>query len=70
MTLSDKTLHNLAATLTPEVVDEIFKSEEWVDFMIQTIPGVIVDKLGPIDDEILGELSFMIFDRINIVPAK
>lgn len=70
MALSNKTLHNLGAALTPEVVDEIFKSEEWVDFMLQTIPGVIVDKLGPIDDEILGELSFIIFDRINIIPAK
>lgn len=70
MALSNKTLHNLAAALTSEVVDEIFKSEEWVDFMIQTIPGIITDKLGPIDDEILGELSFIIFGRINIIPTK
>lgn len=70
MTLSNKTLNNLATALTPEVVDEIFKSEEWVIFMQEAIPGIIVDKLGPIDNEILGELSCMIFDRINIVPAK
>lgn len=70
MSLSNKTLQNLADALTSEVVDEIFKGEEWVDFMIQTIPGIIQDKLGPIDNEILGELSFMIFDRINIIPCK
>lgn len=70
MTLSNKTLNNLATALTPEVVDEIFKSEEWAIFMQETIPEVIKDKLGQIDDELLMELSFMIFDRINIVPAK
>lgn len=70
MALSDKTLHNLADALTSEVVDEIFKSEEWAIFMQETIPEVITDKLGQIDDELLVELSFMIFDRINIIPAK
>ena len=38
--------------------------------MMEMIPDVIQDKMGPLDGELLGELSFMVFDNINIVPAR
>lgn len=70
MALSPKTLQALCKALTPEVVEEIFSSDAYVEFMMQTIPNVIHDKMGDIDAELLGELSFMVFDNINIVPAS
>ena len=70
MTLSTQTLQALSKALTQEVVEEIFSSDAYVEFMMEMIPDVIQDKMGPLDGELLGELSFMVFDNINIVPAR
>ena len=70
MALSAATIQALSKAITPEVVEEIFSSDEYVEFMIGLIPNVIQEKMGPLDDELLGELSFMVFDNINIVPAR
>lgn len=70
MALSPKTFQSLCQVITPEVVEEIFSSDEYVEFMMQMIPNVIQDKMGPLEDELLGELSFMVFDNINLVPVS
>ena len=69
MALSDQSIRALASAITPEIVEEIFASDEYVEFMMQAIPNVIIDKMGGIDDELLGELAFIVFDRINLVPV-
>ena len=69
MALSDQSIRALASAITPEIVEEIFASDAYVEFMMEAIPNVIIEKMGDIDDELLGELSFIVFDRINIVPA-
>ena len=70
MALSNESIQALAKAITAEVVEEIFASDAYVEFMMQTIPNVICDKMGDIDDELLGELSFMVFDNIDIVPTS
>ena len=70
MALSTKTLQSLCKVITPEVVEEIFSSDAYVEFMMNAIPNAIQEKMGPLDGELLGELSFMVFDNINIVPAS
>ena len=51
-------------------MEEIFSSDAYVEFMMNSIPDAIQEKMGPLDDELLGELSFMVFDNISIVPAS
>lgn len=70
MALSNKALQTLSKAITKEVVEEIFSSDAYVEFMMGIIPDVIQEKMGALDDELLGELAFMVFDNINIVPAR
>ena len=70
MALSDQALQSLCEVITPEVIEEIFSSDSYVEFMMNAIPDAIQEKMGQLDDELLGELSFMVFDNINIVPAS
>ena len=70
MALSSKTIQSLCKVITPEVIEEIFSSDAYVEFMMNSIPNAIQEKMGPLDDELLGELSFMVFDNISIVPAS
>lgn len=70
MALSAQALQTLSKAITEEVVEEIFSSDAYVEFMMRIIPDVIQEKMGALDDELLGELAFMAFDNINIVPAR
>ena len=65
MALSNKALQTLSKAITEEVVEEIFSSDAYVEFMMRIIPDVIQEKMGALDDELLGELAFMVFDNIN-----
>jgi hypothetical protein len=67
MTLSIKTYHQLAIALTPEVIEYIFNSESWIDFLQTMVVDAITDKLGKIDEEVLYELSLSVMDRINLI---
>ena len=70
MTLSTKTYHQLAVALTPEVIEYIFNSESWVDFLQTVVLDAITDKLGRIDEEVLYELSLIVMDRINLTELN
>ena len=70
MTLSTKTYHQLAVALTPEVIEYIFNSESWVDFLQTVVLDAITDKLGRIDEEVLYELSLTVMDRINLTERN
>jgi hypothetical protein len=64
MTLSTKTINNLASALVPEVIEYIYQDERWSDFMHEVIPDALQDTLGPIDDDLKFELAVCIMDRI------
>lgn len=66
MSLSNKSMNNIAKAIVQEVVEELFESDEWMDFLHTNIGGIIVDKLGQIDDEVLGELIICTADRIGL----
>lgn len=70
MALSDQSMHALAQAITSEIVEQIFASDAYVEFMMEAIPNVIFDKMGDIDDELLGELAFIVFNHINLVPVS
>lgn len=64
MTLSNSTFHNLSAALKPEVIDYIHQDQRYVEFLHEVIPDAIRSKLGPIDEEVLFELSCCVMDSI------
>lgn len=66
MTLSNLTIHNLANALKPEVLDMIQYKEQYISTMHELIADAIQDKLGLVDDEVLTELTFFIFDSLTL----
>lgn len=70
MALSSKTYQNLADALTDEVIEYIYESNDYVEFMLNVIPEAIEYKLGKVDLEVLQELSCCIMDRMFLQKAK
>lgn len=66
MALSNKSMNNIAKAIVQEVVEELFESDEWIEFLHTNIGGIIVDKLGQVDDEVLAELIMCTADRIGL----
>ena len=48
------------------LADLIEFHDDWLDFLHTAIGGLIVNKLGQIDDEVLGELIICTADRIGL----
>ena len=68
MALSNKSVNKIAEAIVPEVVEELMQTDEWMEFLHTVIGGIIVDKLGQIDDEVLAELIMCTADRIALRP--
>jgi hypothetical protein len=68
MALSNKSMNRIAAALVEEVAEELVETTDWIEFLHTNIGGIIVDKIGQIDDEILAELIMCVADRISLKP--
>jgi len=66
MTLSTQTLHNLSDALKPEVLDYIQYNNRYASTMYELISDAIQDKLGPVDDDVLTELTIITFDSLTL----
>jgi hypothetical protein len=66
MTLSTQTLNNLASALKPDVMEYVLSDHRLADVMIDILCDAIKEKLGPVDNEVLIELSCIIFEHIEI----
>ena len=64
--LSNKTVIKMAEALAPEVMDNIYCSEQWVTMLHDVIPDIITAKMGKLDDELLYELSHCVMDKIYL----
>jgi hypothetical protein len=70
MALSTKTIQNLAIALTPDVIDDIFMDERWIDFMMEIVPDFVAKNLQTEDYDLVAELSTCIMDNIQMHPRK
>lgn len=70
MGLSIKTYENLANALKDEVIEYIFQSDSYFDFMMESIPEAIQAKLGPVDDVVLYELSMCLMSKVYLKTDK
>jgi hypothetical protein len=68
MALSNNSINRIAAALVEEVAEELVETGAWLDFLHTNIGGIITDKLGEVDDEVLGELIMCVADRIGMKP--
>jgi hypothetical protein len=64
MTLSTKSIHEIASALVPDVIKYIEEDSRYVDFMQEVIPDAIQSYLGNVDGELKFELSMCIMDKI------
>jgi hypothetical protein len=66
MTLSNATFNKLADALKSEVVNYILQDESYVEFLMEIIPSAIQEKLGPMDDIVLYELSLCVMEKLEL----
>jgi hypothetical protein len=66
MSLSNATFNKLADALKSEVVSYILQDERYVEFLMDMIPDAIQEKLGPMDDIVLYELSMCVMEKIEL----
>jgi hypothetical protein len=66
MSLSNATFNKLADALKSEVVSYIVQDERYVEFLMDMIPDAIQEKLGPMDDTVLYELSMCVMEKIEL----
>lgn len=68
MALSHKTIQNLSIALTPDVIDDIFTDDRYVELMMEVIPEFVARNLETQDYDLVAELSMFIMDNIKMVP--
>jgi hypothetical protein len=66
MAISNKAINQMARALTPEVIDALFSSDEYIEFMMDNVPVILEDKMGKMDTDFCIELSQCIMDNINL----
>ena len=68
MALSNQSINRISAALVEEISEELVESGYWLDFLHTHVGGIIVDKLGQLDDDVLSELIMCVSDRIGLKP--
>lgn len=64
--LTTHTVNLLAKQLAPDVAYELYSDEAWITLCHELIPLIIENKLGPIDPELLSELSLCVMNKISL----
>lgn len=64
MTLSTKSIQEIASALVDDVIKYIEEDSRYVDFMQEVIPDAIQSYLGNVDEDLKFELSLCIMDKI------
>ena len=65
--LSTKSLNLLADRIAPMVADFIENDPRFVDMMHETVTDGVADALDETDEEMLFEISMMVFERLALV---
>jgi hypothetical protein len=70
MSLSNKTIQELAIALTPDVIDDIFMDDRYIELMMELIPDFVAKNLQTEDYDLVAELSYSIMENIQMLPRK
>ena len=66
MPLSESTVSKLADVIKPDIVQEIYESDKYYDFMTELIGEALEKKLGKCDQELFFDLGMCLMDRIEL----
>ena len=70
MPLSEKTIQNLSIALTPDVIDDIFQDEKYIELMMELIPEFVSKSLKSEDVDMVVEIGICLMDNIIMKPRK
>ena len=70
MPLSEKTIQNLSIALTPDVIDDIFQDERYIELMMELIPEFVSKSLQSEDYDLVTDIAVSIMDNIDLKPRK
>lgn len=70
MPLSEKTIQNLSIALTPDVIDDIFQDERYIELMMELIPEFVAKNLQSEDIDMVVGIGICIMDNIVLKPRK
>ena len=68
--LSTKAVNILATSIAEGVVDDLYASDEFINMLHETIPGLVTARLGECDEDLLFDLSLAVMDRITLKACK
>ena len=66
MPLSESTVSKLADVIKPDIVQEIYESDKYYDFMTELIGEALEKKLGKCDQDLFFDLGMCLMDRIEL----
>jgi len=67
--LSTKSLSLLADRIAPMVADFVQNDQRFVELMHDAVMEGVADALDESDEELLCEVSFMVFERLALVAV-
>ena len=70
MALSEKTIQNLSIALTPDVIDDIFQDERYIELMMELIPEFVAKNFQSEDYDLVVEIAVCIMDNIAMKPRR
>lgn len=71
MALSDETIERLAEALSPEAVEYIQQSDEYLQFMTEQLTKFLKERMGEMDNDVAVEIIGIIFaDNMNLCARK
>ena len=70
MALSNSTIKNLSIILTPDIVDDIFQDERYIELMMELIPEFVSKSLQSEDYDLVADIAVSIMDNIDLKPRK
>jgi hypothetical protein len=70
MVLSNKTVQSLSYALTPDIIDDIFQDERYIELMMELIPEFVAKSLQSEDYDLVTEIAVCVMDNIVMNPRK
>lgn len=68
--LSTKAINILASSIVEGVVDDLYASDEFINMLHESIPGLVTARLGECSEDLLFELSLSVMDKIILKACK
>ena len=68
MTLSNQSIAKMSEALASEIASELMKTDEWYEFLFNSIEVILEEKIGKIEPALLAELTMGIADNLKVIP--